>query len=110
MPHRAAVLFLLLLGIGLTAAWLIVQGSRAEPLPSLVWAPELPAEKILGLPLAVLDRKPGGWWWIEADPEQRHRLRREGAWLAIALPTPVARMAGCSSDTPLNPEAVGLRP
>jgi hypothetical protein len=44
MPHRAAVFFLLLLGIGLTAAWLIVQGSRADPLPSLVWAPELPAE------------------------------------------------------------------
>lgn len=110
MPHRAAVSFLLLLGIGLTAAWLIVQGSRADPLPSLVWAPELPAEKILGLPMPVLDRKPGGWWWIEANPSQRARIRQEGAWLAIALPTPVARMAGCSSDMPLNPEAVGLRP
>jgi hypothetical protein len=110
MPHRAAVFFLLILSLGLTVAWLGVQGSRAEPMPSLVWAPDIPTEKILGMPMAVLDRKPGGWWWIEADPKQRHRLRGEGARLAIALPTPVARMAGCSSDMPLNPEAVGLRP
>ena len=110
MPHRAAVFFLLLLSLGITVAWLGVQGSRAEPMPSLVWAPDTRAEKILGMPMRVLDRKPGGWWWIEAGPEQRHRLRREGAWLAIALPTPVARMAGCSSDTPLSPDAVGLRP
>lgn len=110
MPHRAAILFIVLLSVGLTGGWLWVQNSRTEPMPSLVWAPELPAEKILGMPMAVLDRKPGGWWWIEADPKQRQRIQHEGAWLAIALPTPVARMAGCSSDMPLNPKAVGLRP
>jgi hypothetical protein len=110
MPHRTAILLISLCGFGLTGAWLWVQNSRPDPMPSLVWAPEMPAEKILGMPMPVLDRKPGGWWWIEADPRQRQQLAREGAWLTLALPTPVARMAGCSSDMPLRPDAVGLRP
>jgi hypothetical protein len=110
MAHRASIGFLVSLGVGLITAWLWVQGSRPEPLPSLVWAPNLSAEKILDMPLRVLDRKSGGWWWIEADANERALLRKAGAQITLALPTPVARMAGCSSDTPLSPDAVGLRP
>ena len=107
--HVFALGFLLALSGIAVAIWIAVQSLRDEPLPSLVWAPDLSPDVIFSLGPPVLERLPGGWWWIETTPLERDKLRALGAHLAVAMPTPVARMAGCSGDTPVNPEAAPPR-
>lgn len=104
-PHVSAVVFLVVLSGLSCAAWIAVQASREEPLPSLVWTPHMSSEAVFALGLPIRDRIAEHWWWIEATPESRKRIREQGAWLVLAMPTPVARMAGCSGDMVVDPKA-----
>ena len=104
-PHVAALGFLVVLVLVAVGLWIAVQSARDEPLPSLVWAPQVPPEAVFALGLPVRDQLTHSWWWIEASPEQRMLLRAAGARLVFAMPTPVARMAGCSGDVMVNPAA-----
>ena len=81
------------LGLGI---WVAVQSTRSEPLPTLVWANGVPDGQIMSAGPVVLDRLGAGWWWVYATPQDRHALRSMGAQLALAMPTPLAQMAGCS--------------
>lgn len=103
-PHLRALSLLLLLSLLAVGVWLAVQSFRDDPVPSLVWAPEVSDEQILGMGPPVLDRLSGGWWWIETTLIERDKLRAMGARLAMAIPQPIARMAGCSGDLPVDPE------
>lgn len=86
--------------------WIAVQSQRSDPLPTLVWAPNLSDSQLVAASPMVLDRLGGGWWWIYGGPKDRLALRNAGANMAIAMPTPIAQMAGCSMP-PLN---VQIRP
>ncbi|MEN9765994.1 MAG: hypothetical protein RL397_1949 [Pseudomonadota bacterium] len=101
--HLPAALFLVALTVLSTLAWIAVQSTRDEPLPTLVWAPEIPAEIVFALGLPIRDRLGSGWWWIQAAPADREKFRLLGAKLVLAMPTPVARMAGCSGDMAVDP-------
>ena len=76
--------------------WVAVQSTRSEPLPTLVWASSVSDGQIMSAGPAVLDRLGAGWWWIYATPQDRQTLKSIGAKLALAMPTPLAQMAGCS--------------
>jgi hypothetical protein len=95
--------FLLLAASALFAViiWIAVQSQRQEPLPTLVWAPKLSDTELIAASPMVLDRLGKGWWWVYGTPTDRERLRNAGAHVAIAMPTPIAQMAGCSMP-PLN--------
>jgi hypothetical protein len=96
IAHLPAVLLMLatlLVGVGI---WVAVQASRSDPLPTLVWAPEVSDREVMEKSQQVLDRLGNGWWWVYATPQERAALRQAGAQLAFALPTPLAQMAGCS--------------
>jgi hypothetical protein len=108
-PHLRSLSLLLAVALVMTAVWFLAQSLRQEPLPSLVWAPDVADEAMLGLGPPVLDKRTGGWWWIEATPLERDKLRGLGARLAIALPQPIAQMAGCNSDLPADPETIRQR-
>ena len=108
-PHLAALGFLVALVFVAVSLWVAVQSAREEPLPSLVWAPQVPPEAVFALGLPVRDQLADGWWWIEASPVQRTLLRSAGARIVVAMPTPVARMAGCSGDVMVNPAAPAPR-
>ena len=93
-----------LLGVGLllvtflvgVSIWIAVQSTRPDPLPTLVWSPGVPDSQTMAASPRVLDRLGGDWWWIYATPKDREALRAIGVRLALALPTPLAQMAGCS--------------
>ena len=93
-----------LAGVGLLIAtfvlglviWVAVQSTRSEPLPTLVWASSVSDSQIMSAGPAVLDRLGAGWWWVYATPQDRQTLKSIGAKLAVAMPTPLAQMAGCS--------------
>lgn len=93
-----------LAGVGLLIAtfvlglviWVAVQSTRSEPLPTLVWANSMSDSQIMAAGPAVLDRLGAGWWWVYANPQERRALKSMGAQLAVAMPTPLAQMAGCS--------------
>ena len=89
---------LLLIGSALAviALWIAVQASRSDPLPTLVWAKDLSDAKLMTASPLVLDRLGNGWWWVYAAPKDRERLRQAGVAFAVAMPTPLAQMAGCS--------------
>jgi len=92
------------LGVGLllttflvgVSIWVAVQSTRQDPLPTLVWAAGVPDSQVMAASPRVLDRLGGGWWWVYATPKDREALRTMGVRLALALPTPLAQMAGCS--------------
>lgn len=104
-PHAAALGFLVAIVLVAVGLWIAAQSARDEPLPSLVWAPQVPPEAVFALGLPVRDQLADGWWWIEASPAQRVLLRSTGARVVLAMPTPVARMVGCSGDVMVNPKA-----
>lgn len=108
-PHLQAISFLLAVGLALAAIWLAVQAQRDEPLPTLVWASDISDATMLAQAPSVLDRLAPGWWWLETTPAQRAALRAQGVALAVALPTPLFRMAGCSAGMPRQIEGL-LRP
>lgn len=91
----ALLMFLVSVIIGL-AIYIGVQSSRPEPLPTLVWSPHLSDAQMLEYSPQILDRLGNGWWWVYADKTQRSALHDSGATFAIAFPTPLAQMAGCS--------------
>ncbi len=100
---------LLLLGASALAAlaiYIAVQAQRTDPLPTLVWAPALSDTEVMTASPMVLDRLGNGWWWIYGQPKDREALRQAGANFAIAMPTPIAQMAGCS----MPPLEVQIRP
>jgi len=78
-----------LVGVGI---WVAVQSTREEPLPTLVLA----QSAVIAASPMVLDHLGKGWWWIYAAPADRVKLRELGVRFAVAVPTPLAQMAGCS--------------
>ena len=102
---RAIGLLLLFSAVGF-GLWLLLQSQREEPLPTLVWAPDIEDAVILERAPLILDRLGGGWWWVEATPFEREKLRGLGAYRALAVPQPVARMAGCTAELPRDPKEI----
>jgi hypothetical protein len=107
-PHLQAISFLLAASLVLAGVWVVVQNQRDEPLPTLVWAGEVSDAQMLAQAPWILNRLAPGWWWLETTPAQRTVLRTQGVALAVALPTPLFRMAGCTSNMPRKIE--GLQP
>jgi hypothetical protein len=96
IPHLPAIAVMLTTCLVVIAIWVAVQASRSDPLPTLVWGPQVTDAQVMAKSQMVLDRLGSGWWWVYATPEDRRALRQAGAHLAFALPTPLAQMAGCS--------------
>ncbi len=94
--HLGGVAVLIVTMIAGVAIWIAVQSGRSDPLPTLVWSPKLDDRVVMDLSPRVLDRLGNGWWWVVATPSDRARLRQAGASIAMAFPTPLAQMAGCS--------------
>ena len=94
--HLGAVLLLLSSALVVIGIWIAVQASRSDPLPTLLWSGKLSDAEVMTASPMVLDRLGGGWWWVYAAPKDRQALRDRGARLALAMPTPLAQMAGCS--------------
>ncbi len=94
--HLGAVLLLLSSALVVIGIWIAVQASRSDPLPTLLWSGKLSDAEVMTASPMVLDRLGGGWWWVYAAPKDRQALRDKGARLALAMPTPLAQMAGCS--------------
>ncbi len=94
--HLGGVAVLIVTMITGIAIWIAVQSGRSDPLPTLVWSPKLDDRVVMDLSPRVLDRLGNGWWWVVATPTDRERLRQAGASIAMAFPTPLAQMAGCS--------------
>ena len=94
--HVGGVLLLIGSALAVIALWIAVQASRSDPLPTLVWAKDLSDAKLMTASPLVLDRLGNGWWWVYAAPKDRERLRQAGVAFAVAMPTPLAQMAGCS--------------
>lgn len=94
--HVGGVLLLVASALLVIVVWIAVQASRSDPLPTLVWAKNLSDAQVMTISPLVLDRLGNGWWWIYATPGDRERLRQAGASFALAMPTPLAQMAGCS--------------
>lgn len=84
------------------AIWVAVQATRTDPLPTLVFSPNITDSQLMQASPMVLDRLGNGWWWIYATPPDRKRLKEAGASMAIAMPTPLAQMAGCSMPAPVD--------
>ena len=104
--HVGAVLLLIGSFVAGIAIWVAVQSSRHDPLPTLVWARGVSDAQVMNASPFVLDRLGDGWWWVFATPADREKLRASGVGFAVALPTPLAQMAGCSMpplDVKLNP-------
>jgi hypothetical protein len=95
--HVAAIALMLATFVTGLAIYIGVQASRTEPLPTLVYFPGASDAALMAVGPAVLDRLGRGWWWVYADPVGRNGLRQAGAQLAVAFPTPLAQMAGCST-------------
>jgi hypothetical protein len=106
VSHLGAVLLLTISALMVVLIWIAVQSQRTDPLPTLVWAPELSDNEVITASPMVLDRLGNGWWWIYGQPKDREALRMAGAHFAIAMPTPIAQMAGCS----MPPFDVQIRP
>lgn len=105
MPHLGGLLLLVSSLIVGVVTWITVQSGRQDPLPTLVWASRVSDTKVMEVSPLVLDRLGAGWWWVYATPSDRQRLRDVGVGFALALPTPLAQMAGCSvpaGDITLN--------
>ena len=96
VDHLVAMLMLLLSAIVGLGIYIAVQSTRPEPLPTLVWSPELSDAQVLQHSPQILDRLGKGWWWVYADQTERAQLKAAGVTFAIAFPTPLAQMAGCS--------------
>ena len=94
--HVGGVLLLIGSALVVVALWIAVQASRTDPLPTLVWARDLPDANVMTASPLVLDRLGNGWWWVYAGPKDREKLRQAGVAFAVAMPTPLAQMAGCS--------------
>ena len=94
--HLGAVLLLLSSALVVIGIWISVQASRSDPLPTLLWSGKLSDAEVMTASPMVLDRLGGGWWWVYAAPKDRQALRDKGARLALAMPMPLAQMAGCS--------------
>jgi hypothetical protein len=94
--HIPAVLLMAATFIVGLAIYIGVHASRNETLPTLVYSPNSTDAALLAAGPVMLDRLGHGWWWFYADPAQRDQLRLAGARLAVAFPTPLAQMAGCS--------------
>lgn len=95
-PHRGALLLMLSSALAGVLIWIGVQSGRPEQLPTLVWSAGVPDARVIEASPMVLDRLGQGWWWVYAAPADRERLRDQGVRMALALPTPLAQMAGCS--------------
>jgi len=93
LPALMLLLGSLLVGL---VIYIGVQSFRSDPLPTLVWSPGLSDAQMMKESRLVIDRIAPGWWWIYADPKERQRVRQAGAVFALAFPTPIAQMAGCS--------------
>lgn len=106
VSHLGAVLLLMSSALIVVLIWIAVQSQRTDPLPTLVWAPTLSDAQVMAASPMVLDRLGKGWWWIYGQPKDREALRTAGAHIAIAMPTPIAQMAGCS----MPPLDVQIRP
>ncbi len=104
--HLGALMLLTITSLIAVIVWIAVQSQRTDPLPTLVWAPKLGDTQVMTASPMVLDRLGNGWWWIYATPKDREALKRAGAHFAIAMPTPIAQMAGCS----MPPLDVQIRP
>ncbi|NBT34285.1 MAG: hypothetical protein EBT03_01915 [Betaproteobacteria bacterium] len=104
--HLLSLSLILFLTAAAVAAWIALASLRDDPLPSLVWAPDMPDEALLALGPPVLNRLSGSWWWIETTPLERDKLRALGARMAVAMPQPIARMAGCSGELPVDPDSL----
>ncbi len=98
--HVVGVMLLLASALVVMGAWIGVQATRSDPLPTLVWAKNVPDAAVMTASPLVLDQLGNGWWWIYATPNDRERLRQTGVTFAVALPTPLAQMAGCSMPVP----------
>ncbi|MFN4899953.1 MAG: hypothetical protein ACK5GG_00720 [Betaproteobacteria bacterium] len=94
--HLGALLLLVASAMVVIGVWIAVQASRTDPLPTLLWSGKLSDAEVMTASPLVLDRLGGGWWWIYATPKDRQALREKGVRLALAMPTPLAQMAGCS--------------
>lgn len=94
--HFAGVALLIATFVVGLVIWVAVQSARNEPLPTLVWASSVSDSQIMAAGPAVLDRLGAGWWWVYANPQDRQALKSMGVQLAVAMPTPLAQMAGCS--------------
>jgi len=94
--HFSAVLLLVASALVVMGLWIAVQATRTDPLPTLLWSGKLSDAEVMTASPLVLDRLGGGWWWIYATPKDRQSLREKGVRLALAMPTPLAQMAGCS--------------
>ena len=94
--HFSAALLLIVSALVVMGIWIAVQATRTDPLPTLLWSGKLSDAEVMTASPLVLDRLGGGWWWIYATPKDRQSLREKGVRLALAMPTPLAQMAGCS--------------
>jgi hypothetical protein len=94
--HFSAALLLVASALVVMGIWIAVQATRTDPLPTLLWSGKLSDAEVMTASPLVLDRLGGGWWWIYATPSDRQSLREKGVRLALAMPTPLAQMAGCS--------------
>ena len=94
--HVGGLLLLIGSAIIVIGIWIAVQASRTDPLPTLVWAKNLSDAELMTASPLVLDRLGNGWWWVYAGPKDREKLRQAGVAFAVAMPTPLAQMAGCS--------------
>jgi len=94
--HFSAALLLVVSALVVMGIWIAVQATRTDPLPTLLWSGKLSDAEVMTASPLVLDRLGGGWWWIYATPKDRQSLREKGVRLALAMPTPLAQMAGCS--------------
>jgi hypothetical protein len=100
--HLGAVLLLIGSACVVIAIWIAVQATRPDPLPTLVWSPKISDAQVMAASPMVLDRLGHGWWWIYATPPDRKKLKEAGASIALAMPTPLAQMAGCSLPAPVD--------
>lgn len=100
--HLGAMLLLMGSALVVIAIWIAVQAGRADPLPTLVYSSNTSDAQVMAVGPMVLDRLGGGWWWIYATPPDRKKLKEAGVSLAIAMPTPLAQMAGCSMPAPVE--------
>lgn len=98
--HVGGLLLLVGSAVLVMGIWIAVQASRSDPLPTLVWARDVPDATVMTASPLILDRLGNGWWWVYATPVDRTRLRAAGVAFAMALPTPLAQMAGCSMPGP----------
>lgn len=76
--------------------WISVQAFRTDSLPTLIYSPKLSVAELMEKSPLVLNNLGDNWWWVYANKVERARLKESGVSLALAMPTPIAAMAGCS--------------